>query len=162
MGYASLMAKVPLVPVWMKEEFEDWGRPDGPEPVAPTEEQNILIAEALADEWNGRCIPIEVVERQVRNRLRREKRRRLKEAEAAAKLEAEARAGLQAPGSGSPEPAGVTTAPTLLRAPRRPKSAAAAEPGAATAFPRTAATGARSGLAKRARIEIGREQLGLR
>jgi hypothetical protein len=161
------MAKVPLVPVWMKEEFEDWGRPDGPEPVAPTEEENILIAEALAEEWNGRCIPIEVVERQVRNRLRREKRRRLKEAEAAAKLEAEAKAGVQAPGSGSPE-----AAATPVRSPRRPKSAATAEPGAATGSPGTKAAGARSGRAnsgransgraKTARVEIGREQLGLR
>ncbi|MBJ7598734.1 MAG: hypothetical protein DLM67_02685 [Candidatus Nephthysia bennettiae] len=156
------MAKVPLVPVWMKEEFEDWGRPDGPEPVAPTEEENILIAEALADEWNGRTIPIEVVERQVRNRLRREKRRRLKEAEAAAKLEAEAKAGVQAPGSGSPEPAGVTTAATPPRAPRRPKTPATAEPGAAPGSPGGKASGARSGRTKRSRVEIGREQLGLR
>jgi hypothetical protein len=140
------MAKVPLVPVWMKEEFEDWARPDGPEPVAPTEEENILIAEALADEWNGRTIPIEVVERQVRNRLRREKRRRLKEAEAAAKLEAEAKALVQAPGSGPAEPAGQAKPATSTRARGRAKSAAGAKPG----------------RAKKARVEIGREQLGLR
>jgi hypothetical protein len=156
------MAKVPLVPVWMKEEFEDWGRPDGPEPVAPTEEENILIAEALADEWNGRTIPIEVVERQVRNRLRREKRRRLKEAEAAAKLEAEANAGARAPGSGSPGAGGVTTAATPVRTPRRPKNAAAAEAGGAIGSSGAKASGTRSGRAKRPRIEIGREQLGLR
>ena len=151
-SYASTMAKVPLVPVWMKEEFEDWARPDGPEPVAPTEEECILIAEALAEEWNGRCIPFEVVERQVRNRIRREKRRRLKEAQAAANLEAEAKAAAEAPGSAPAEPAGQANPASRTRSPGRAKSATADKP----------AAGTRSSRARRVRIEIGREQLGLR
>ena len=136
------MAKVPLVPAWMKEEFEDWARPDGPEPVAPTEEDNILIAEALAMEWNGQLIPIEVVERRVRNALRREKRKRLKE-EAQAQLEAAAKAGIEAAAPGTAESAGQSKPAAKTRASARPKSAAA-----------------RPARVKRGRIE-GRGQLGL-
>jgi hypothetical protein len=150
-GYASSsMAKVPLVPAWMKEEFDSWGRPDGPELVAPSEEDNILIAEGLAEEWNGRCIPIEVLERRVRNALRREKRRQLKEAEAQAKLEAAAKAGPAGAAPGAVEPAGQAKPASRTKAPARPKSTAAAKTGAGTTSPR-----------KKIRIEIGREQLGL-
>src|SRR5712691_11527485 len=118
------MAKVPLVPAWMKEEFDSWARPDGPEPVAPTEGECLLIAEALADEWNGRCVPIEFFERRVRNALRREKRRLLKEAEAQARLEAAAKAGTESAASGTVEPAGQSKPASRTRAAARPKSAA--------------------------------------
>ena len=86
------MAKVPLIPDWMREEFEE---PEGDEPLlgpgerVPTEEDWILIAGALADEWNGRLISLEDVERSLRARESRERRQRLKAARMAAKPEAD-------------------------------------------------------------------------
>jgi hypothetical protein len=146
------MAKVPLVPAYMKEYFDSWARPDGPEPVAPTEEENILIAEGLADQWNGRCIAIEVLERRVRNRLRRDKRRRLREAEANARLAAAAANPSQTPAPGpTAEAAGQPKPATRTRAPRQPRSGEGTNP----------RTGNRSSRARRVQIESDRAQLGL-
>jgi hypothetical protein len=105
------MAKVPLIPTWMKQQYEMWEPPVGPEGLPLTEEETIEMAEVLAMEWNGQLIPFEVLQRQVRNGFRRERRRRRKE-------EAEARA-REARASGLPEPVVEVKPRRPLTKPRR-------------------------------------------
>jgi hypothetical protein len=88
------MAKVPLIPEWMREP-EPW---DGKEPREPFEINGVLciprpdpqtpeewdiIVQALVEDWNGLTTPIEVLERELEVQIKRQERRRRRAAERA-------------------------------------------------------------------------------
>jgi hypothetical protein len=87
------MAKVPLIPDWMRdpdpddegamEPFEINGVLCIPRPDPQTPEEWELIVEALVEDWNGLTTPIEELERQLEVRVKREERRRRSAAERA-------------------------------------------------------------------------------
>jgi hypothetical protein len=85
------MAKVPLIPDWMREPdpdpersmepFEINGVLCIPQPPPQTPEEWDLIVEALVEDWNGLTTSIEELEREMEVRAKRLERKRRRAAE---------------------------------------------------------------------------------